>query len=160
VPAQRLFFEREIDLPRAIVWDALVDPELVSGWLAEAEIDPIVGGRYDLDWLHSTDPQTSGIIDELREPHTLVVDTNNRGRIDFRLDETSGGSRGSVTILRLAVSLELEAAFAARVRANWMIGLDQLEELLRGHPVDWANWDRDRMGTWTEYRNLFASSRL
>jgi hypothetical protein len=41
-----------------------------------------------------------------------------------------------------------------------MIGLDQLEELLRGHPVDWANWDRDRMGTWTEYRNLFASSRL
>jgi uncharacterized protein YndB with AHSA1/START domain len=150
-------FEREIDLPRAIVWDALVDPELVSGWLAGAVIEPVPGGRYDLDWLQSSDPGTAGIIDELRAPHTLVVDTDNRGRIDFRLEESSGGSRGSVTILRLTVVVELEAAFAARVRANWMIGLDQLEELLRGHPVDWANWDRDHMGTWTEYRNLFAS---
>jgi uncharacterized protein YndB with AHSA1/START domain len=159
VPAQRLFFEREIDLPRAIVWDALLDPVLVYGWLAEAEIDPVVGGCYDLDWLHSSDPRTIGTIDELEAPRALVVDTDNRGRIDFRLDESSGGSRGSVTILRLIVTLELDAAFAARVRANWMIGLDQLEELLRGHPVDWANWDRDRMGTWTEYRNLFASQR-
>jgi uncharacterized protein YndB with AHSA1/START domain len=157
VPAQRLFFEREIDLPRAIVWDALVDPELVSGWLAGAEIEPVIGGRYDLSWLHSSDPLTAGIIDELHEPHALVIDTDNRGRIDFRLDDAPGGFRGSVTILRLTVTLELDAAFSARVRANWMIGLDQLEELLRGHPVDWANWDRDRMGTWTEYRNLFAS---
>ncbi|MDQ1607228.1 MAG: hypothetical protein QOJ18_1595, partial [Microbacteriaceae bacterium] len=107
MPAQRLFFEREIDLPRAIVWDALVDPELVSGWLAGAEIEPIAGGRYDLRWLHSSDPRTVGIIDELHEPHTMVIDTDNRGRIDFRLDETSGGSRGSVTILRLTISLEL-----------------------------------------------------
>lgn len=160
MPAQQLFFEREIDLPRAIVWDALVDPELVSGWLAEAQIDPIAGGRYDLRWLHSTDPRTTGIIDEFDDAHALVIDTDNRGRIDFRLEESSGGPRGSSTILRLTVFLELDAAFAARVRANWMIGLDQLEELLRGRPVDWANWDRDRMGTWTEYRNLFASSRV
>ena len=28
--------------------------------------------------------------------------------------------------------------------AAWRIRLDQLDELLRGHPVDWDNWERDR----------------
>lgn len=154
----RLVFEREIELSPAIVWDALVDQDLASGWLAEATIEPVEGGRYDLVWLYSTDqPPTSGTIVECDEPRMLVVETDNRGRVEFRLDELTEGSRGSATLLRLAVALELDAAFAARVRANWMISLDQLEELLRGHPVDWANWDRDHIRTWTGYRDRFAS---
>ena len=141
------------------MWDALVDQELVSGWLAEARIDPVAGGRYDLAWQYSTDqPPTSGTIVEFREPTLLVVDTDNRGRLEFRLDELAGGSRGTVDAARGSRSqLELDAAFAPRVKANWMISLDQLEELLRGHPVDWANWDRDRIGAWAEYRDGFAS---
>jgi uncharacterized protein YndB with AHSA1/START domain len=158
MPATHLAFEREIGLSPAIVWDALVDQELVAGWLAEARIDPVDGGRYDLVWQYSTDqPPTSGTIVEFREPTLLAVDTDNRGRIEFRLEEIAGGSRGSATRLALSVELELDAAFAPRVKANWMISLDQLGELLRGHPVDWANWDRDRIDTWAEYRDGFAS---
>ena len=153
-----LVFEREIELSPAIVWDALVDDELVSGWLAEASIDPVEGGRFDLVWLYSTDqPPTSGTIVRLVERSALAVDTDNRGRIEFTLKPLAGGARRGSTRLRLTVVLELDRAFAARVRANWMISLDQLEELLRGHPVDWANWDRDHIGTWTEYRDSFAS---
>jgi uncharacterized protein YndB with AHSA1/START domain len=158
VPATELFFEREIELSPVIVWDALVDDELVSGWLAEASIDPVEGGSYDLVWLYSTDqPPTTGTITRCDEPRLLIVDTDNRGRIEFALDRIAGGTRGSLTRLRLTVALELDAAFAARVRADWMISLDQLEELLRGHPVDWANWDRDHIDAWADYRDGFAT---
>lgn len=158
MPAMQLVFEREIGLSPTIVWDALVDQDLVSGWLAEARIDPVSGGSFDLVWQYSTDqPPTSGTIAEFRELRLLVVDTDNRGRLEFRLDELPGGSRGTSTRLRLTVTVELDAAFAPRVKANWMISLDQFEELLRGHPVDWANWDRDHIDTWMGYRDRFAS---
>jgi uncharacterized protein YndB with AHSA1/START domain len=160
VPATQLAFEREIELSPAIVWDALVDQELVSGWLAEARIAPVAGGRFELVWLYSTDqPPTSGTIVDYQEPRLLVVDTDNRGRLEFRLDELAGGRRGTSTRLRLTATIELDAAFLPRVKANWMISLDQLEELLRGHPVDWANWDRDQIGIWAGYRDRFASRR-
>ncbi|MEO6944615.1 MAG: SRPBCC domain-containing protein [Lacisediminihabitans sp.] len=156
--ATRLVFEREIGLSPVIVWDALVDQELVSGWLAEARIDAIVGGRFDLVWLYSMDqPPTSGTITELRQPSLLVINTDNRGRIEFRLDELAGGSRGVSTRLRLAVALDLDPAFVARVKANWMISLDQLEQLVRGHPVDWATWDRDHIDQWAGYRDRFSA---
>ncbi|MEO7124179.1 MAG: SRPBCC domain-containing protein [Lacisediminihabitans sp.] len=153
-----LVFERQIELSPMIVWDALVDDALVSGWLAEARISPFNGGRYDLIWLYSADqPPTIGTIAEYREYALLVVDTNNRGRLEFALEPCEGGSRGLSTRLKLTVTRELDAAFVASVRANWMISLDQLEDLLRGHPVDWANWDRDRIAAWAGYRDGFAT---
>jgi uncharacterized protein YndB with AHSA1/START domain len=158
-----LIFEREIELSPVIVWDALVDDDLVSGWLAEARIDPVEGGRYDLVWLYSTDqPPTAGTISRYVEHRLLVIATDNRGLIEFRLDPLEDGAeqsgpRGSGTSLRLTVALELDRAFAARVRANWMVSLDQLEDVLRGRPVDWANWDRDRIDTWAGYRDDFAA---
>lgn len=153
-----LVFEREIELPSVIVWDALVDDGLVSGWLAEASIDPVEGGHFDLVWLYSTEqPPTSGTISRCDPCQLLVVDTDNRGRIEFALVPVVGGSRGMSTTLRLTVSLELDTVFAARVRANWMISLDQLEDVLRGHPVDWANWDRDHIDTWAGYRDSYGT---
>lgn len=158
-----LVFEREIELSPVIVWDALVDDDLVSGWLADARIDPVEGGRYDLVWLYSTDqPPTAGTISRYVEHRLLVIATDNRGLIEFRLDPLEDGAeqsgpRGSGTSLRLTVALELDRAFAARVRANWMVSLDQLEDVLRGRPVDWVNWDRDRIDTWAGYRDDFAA---
>jgi len=155
-----LVFERQIELSPAIVWDALVDAELVSGWLAEASIEPVEGGRYDLVWLYSIDqPPTSGTIQTLVEGELLAIGTDNRGQIVFALEEIPGGGRGSSTQLTLTVAVELDTAFVPRVRANWMISLDQLEELLRGHPVDWENWDNDHIEAWTGYRDEFVTRR-
>ena len=143
-----LDFERHIDLPPAIVWDALVDPVLLEGWLAAADVDPRVGGNYDLRWLASSTPQTFGRIAAIDEPHRLLVETEGEGSVDFRLTDLPGGSRGRTTLLELSITLELEPAFSRRVRANWLTSLDQLEDLLRGHPVDWSNWDRDHGEAW------------
>jgi uncharacterized protein YndB with AHSA1/START domain len=41
----------EVEAPVEAVFDALTRPELVSRWCgAQAEIDPVVGGRYDFGW--------------------------------------------------------------------------------------------------------------
>lgn len=152
-PEIGLEIERDFDLPRAIVWDALIDADLVAGWLAKARIEPRVGGRYDLTWLHTA---AAGTITELHEPESLTVRTDTHGVISFLLDELPGGSRGTSTRLRVVIRLAVEAAFAARVRADWMTNLDQLAGLLRGHPVDWANWDRDHGSDWTGYLARFT----
>jgi uncharacterized protein YndB with AHSA1/START domain len=151
VPATTLEFSRHLDLPPVIVWDALVDPALLEGWLAAADVDPQVGGNYDLRWLASSTPATYGRVAVIEPPRRLVVETEGEGRLEFRLAEAAGGTRGTSTALELTIALELEVPFARRLRANWLTALDQLEDLLRGHPVDWANWDRDHGETWRSH---------
>jgi uncharacterized protein YndB with AHSA1/START domain len=143
---------REIDLPRVIVWDALVDPDLVSGWLAPAEIEPIAGGIYNLVWPHRpTYTDTFGRIALLQHPERLHVDTTNLGRIEFTLESVAGGFRDTGTRLRVSVSYGDDGVDDAviaphvntdQIRADWETNLDQLEELLHGRPTDWRTWSQ------------------
>ena len=129
---------RDIDLPRVIVWDALVDPDLVSGWLGQAEIEPIAGGVYNLAWPHRpASTETFGRITLLQHPERLHLDTTNLGRVAFSLESVDGGFRETGTRLRLTVDDVDDAAIAT---ADWTQNLDQLEELLHGRPVDWKHW--------------------
>lgn len=131
--------EQEVDLPRTIVWDAFIDPDLVAGWLAEALIVPEEGGEYNLTWLDRVGrPQTFGRIVALRHPELLIVDTSNLGMLEFQLIELPGGLRGTSTKVRVEVGLEGDALLADRVDAQWRTNFARLEELLRGHPTDWA----------------------
>lgn len=148
----RLEFARQVDFPPSIVFDALIDPDLLGGWLAHADVESRVGGDFDLVWLTSSSfPPTRGRIVTLDEPRVLEVETDNRGTFRFELQPTTGGARGTGTTLTTTVSVTVDTAFVPRVVADWQSSLDQLDGLLRGHPVDWANWDRDRAGAWREY---------
>ena len=147
-----LEFERRLEFPPAIVFDALIDADLLGGWLAHTVVEPHLGGSYDLVWLNSTSfPPTHGTITEFDEPNRLSIDTDNRGGFHFQLEPQVGGPRGTSTLLTVRVSVSVDVAFIPRVTADWQSSLDQLDALLRGHPVDWANWDRDRSSAWREY---------
>jgi hypothetical protein len=107
--------ERRIDLPRDIVWDALLDPVLVEGWLhptarlldgVDERIDPVEG--------------VTAVLATIVEPF---------GALRFELDELEGGTRGTSTAFRLV----------AADPAGWPDRIDDLENLLRGHPVDWGD---------------------
>ena len=135
-----------------IVWDALIDADLVSGWLADALIDPQLGGEYTLRWLNSDSAASDAGRIERCEPYSeLEVQSATFGTLRFTLDQVPGGSRGTSTLLSVDITTPTEPAFAARVRADWLTNLDQLADLLRGHPVDWENWARDRAGAWADY---------
>ena len=116
---------REIDLPRVIVWDALIDPDLVSGWLAPAEIEPIAGGIYNLVWPHRpTYADTFGRISLLQHPERLHIDTSNLGRIEFSLESVEGGFRDTGT--RLSVTLDLGTDGMEGVTPTARVGTDQI----------------------------------
>lgn len=149
---ETLRFEHDYEFPRVIVWDALIDADLVSGWLAEADISPEVGGEYNLRWMHRVSrPASPGRISVLQPLERLHVDTADAGRLEFELVELPGGNRGTSTRLVLTVVVEVEPVFSARLKADWMTALDQLQDLLFGHPVDWANWGRDMQDTWAQH---------
>ena len=157
MPQNELVFTRDYDLPRAIVWDALIDEVLVEGWLAVASVDPRVGGVYRLVWQGGgTLAPTNGLITTMDPERRLVIDTDNIGQLDFTLDAVDGGTRGSATTLTLRLTVETERKLLRSTVAYWRSNFDQLEDLLRGHPVDWTTWQQERGEAWAEY--LRASS--
>ncbi len=119
--------EREVDLPRGIVWEALVDPELVGGWLHPSE--RLVTGTTPVEFREPDDAAT---------PAVLEVISPSFGDVRLELTRRDGGTRGESTHLVLTVSDEWGRR--SDREALWSLRLEQLGALLRGHPVDWARW--------------------
>lgn len=154
-----LRFEQEYDLPPAVVWDALIDEDLVGGWLAEAEIDARIGGRYDLRWYSPiASGSTLGEIADLRDAELLVVELEHIGTVSFSLAPVGGGTRGEATQLGVRVESETELRLADGVSAAWLTSLEQLEELLRGRPVDWSTWRADHGAQWSAHLERLRSA--
>lgn len=136
----------------SIVWDALVDEDLVEGWLAAARIDPRVGGRYLLHWQSGASlGPTTGVIAAIEPRRLLRIETDNIGSLAFTLESLPGGTRGTSTEVRLVIRVDTEPRLLASTHAYWQSNFDQLEDLLRGHPVDWTTWQRDRGDAWAAY---------
>jgi uncharacterized protein YndB with AHSA1/START domain len=152
-----LVLTRDFDLPRAIVWDAFVDADLVEGWLAVAYVDAREGGEYRLEWQGNPLGPTTGVITVFEPFDRLVIETDNAGILDFGFIPFSGGTRGSATTVTLALTVATERRLLASTMANWRSNFDQLEGLLRGHPVDWDSWQQDRGAIWTTYLHEAAT---
>lgn len=156
VTATRLVFEGDFEFDPEIVWDALTDSELLSGWLAEASVVPEIGGEFVLHRIHRADqPVSHGRIVALRHGQEIQIvstdgppDAPHPARLEFHLEQLPIGSRGTSTRLTVTIDADIAPATESRVKANWLTNLDQLDDLLRGHPVDWSNWDRDRHVAW------------
>jgi len=147
-----LELERDYEFGPAIVWDALVDADLLSGWLGEATVTPEIGGEYTVRFIHRPDQaRAMGEVTDLVFRSRLRAQTT-AGAWEFTLTAHPGGNRGTRTRLRVAVWLPAgapaTAALTAAITADWMTNLDQLYELLHGHPVDWATWHRDWSDDW------------
>lgn len=141
MPVADLVFQRTIDLPPVIVWDAFVDPDLLAGWLGTVRVHPTDPPTFDLAW-PGTDsrPRTSGTVVSMRPLLGLSVVTEAR-EIDVSLAEAAGGPRGTSTALTIRLRPGVEAAFAAGLRDRVETRLDWLAGLLHGHPVDWDRLD-------------------
>jgi len=131
-----LHFERVIDLPPPMVWEALVDPDLLSGWLADASVDARAGGSAVFRWFDGA-PSTDAFITAYVLHETLTLATDNRGRWAFALQPVPGGPRDQSTRLRLTVTPATARQTEPAERA-WPSSLRHLELLLHGHPVDWT----------------------
>ena len=119
--------QRVVDLPRAIVWDALVDPVLVEGWLHP--VLRLVGGEPAVELRERVDPVPG-------TEAVLRVRSEELGELRLALAERAGGTRGSSTVVTVEVRLP-DRRFGGALGETWQTRLDQLEDLLRGHPTMW-----------------------
>lgn len=142
---------RDLEFSRIVVWDALIDADLVSGWLAEATITPRVGGDYVLNWVHRAgSPTIRGTIATVRRPDLLEV-VGPELSVKFRLRDMPAIGLVPRTRLTVAVESAADSVFEPTVRADWMTALDLLVELLHGHPADWAHWDEEHHELWSRH---------
>jgi len=154
-----LVFRRLIDLPPLIVWDAVSDPDMVSGWLAEASIEQEEGGEFWFEWMTGPDRSlasaSGGIVTRFEEGQgidfTFVDEGEVTARFLLRLQEVPGGPRDRQTELVVTVTGMLPAGIANVLKASWRLHLDLLDELVRGRPVDWATCDVEHGPTWRRY---------
>lgn len=131
--------ERVIDLPWVIVVDAFIDPILVEGWMhPTARLVP--DGS-------AIPPQGVPIVSE----------TDELGQVQVELYERARGTRGASTRVVITVQSSLEPHRSTLLRASWLTRIDQLEGLLRGHPVDWEHWDEQYGADYAGYLAQGAS---
>ena len=148
MPGSELHFEHEIDLPANVVWDALVDPVLLEGWLGAVDPSPLSSDEVTIEWLDGSEPPTTlARVERIEHFRGLRLWTDNRGTIDFVLTEVPGGLRGRGTVLELRIHLSADARFAATARVDWESALGRLDDLLSGRPADWAAVRRLRAAT-------------
>jgi len=133
VPPQRVA-RRDLDLPPGIVWTALVDPDLLAGWLGEVSIEDDL--RFVLR--RSGGAEVRGRIVELVEAERLELETD-LGTVQLSLMERSGGLRGTWT------ALSVTAPTSVATPERWESALERLEELLHGRPSDGEQARSDAM---------------
>lgn len=131
-----------VDAPREAVFRTLITPHLVNEWLGatDAEIEPVVGGRYVLGWNYQVDGKdvTGGPtrILEYDAPERLVLDWPDwRGdpevpvqRIVFELE-----ADGERTRLRFAHSGFVRAVDVSDFPFGWAWFLSQLQVVALAH---------------------------
>jgi uncharacterized protein YndB with AHSA1/START domain len=168
-----LRFRRRYDHPIGRVWAALTEPELLTGWLAEAEIDLREGGTVVLRWQNAEqaeevmrregiDPDREdtasvlhGTITELDPPRLLEWEGDIHGTLRWELEPD-----GDATVLTFTSTMEeLEQRFKSMNLAGWHVHLDILERALGGEPFDWAtDWDRWGMPRWEQHHARYLAA--
>ena len=152
---QRLCFERRLAHSVERVWAALTEPAQLAAWLADADIELVEGGHVELRW-QNTDQDGNravarGVVTRLEPLRLLEIATDIHGLLCWQLRPDSAGC-----VLAFSATVELPAELLPIVCAGWHIHLDHLADLLAGHPVNWANWQRDYWGRWAGLRDEYA----
>lgn len=153
--SQVLRFERRLAHPVERVWAALTEPEQLAGWLADADIDLVAGGRVELRWLNTDQDGNQavarGTITSLEPPRLLEMDTDIHGQLRWQLRPDGAGC-----VLTFSAAVQLPEDLLPIVSAGWHIHLDHLADALAGRPIRWPTWTRDYWGRWEELRDGYA----
>jgi uncharacterized protein YndB with AHSA1/START domain len=123
-----LRFERELAAPATAIWSALVEPSILKEWLAETEVETVVGGAVHLVW-----PGQG-------EMHGVVQVCDAPTVFEYTWDESDGSSLVRFEVFPLsdrASTLRLVHSGASKedaagFGAGWQSHLEALEAVLTG----------------------------
>ena len=129
-----LVFERRLSRPIEQVWAALTVPDRLADWLAKAEIDLRIGGRFELYW-ESHDFRMRGVITELEPPRLIAWTWPDPQHPDsvvrWELEPDGDGCRLRLTQTQLGGPSFLSVA------AGWHTHLECLPGAADGRHTPW-----------------------
>jgi uncharacterized protein YndB with AHSA1/START domain len=148
-----LKYERRLEHSVERVWHAITQPAEIVQWLAEADLEPVAGGRVVLRWLNTSQRTVArGTVSVFEPPRLLELDTDVHGILRWELEEEGDGCR-----LVFTASLPGEVEPNLRVLAGWHMHLDHLAEALEDRPQDWSRWMEDQLPQWQVYHDRYAA---
>ena len=128
-----LLLERDYPVPIDRVWNALVEPEKLSRWLAKVTQDGQVGGTFAIDF---GSDRAGGKILVYDPPRSLAFEWGERGEdsvVRFDLEPSERGTKLRLTHTRQS------AEMAAGTGPGWHAHLEVLEIVLEGGEFDLEN---------------------
>jgi uncharacterized protein YndB with AHSA1/START domain len=129
-----LVFERRLAKPIEKVWAALTMPERLADWLAKAQVDLRLGGRFELYW-DTHDYRMVGAITELDPPRLIAwtwpSDQHPHSVVRWELETDGDGCR-----LRLTQS-RLNGPSLISVAGGWHTHLECLPGACEGINTPW-----------------------
>lgn len=144
-----LRFERPLSCSLETAWDAVTDPAKLALWLADTEIEPVIGGQIVMRFVN-TGIVNRGEIAEIDPPRLLAHSWNSQGAANARLRwELSRDPGGALLVL---IHILQTREHVAMIAAGWHAHLDMLELVLARLPAPWS-WRR-----WDELRAGYAAS--
>lgn len=147
-------FERYLKYPTLQVWAALTEPERMVQWLAEASVEPKIGGQVQLRWLNTKEPTDEilarGRVTAWEPPHLVEYDTDIHGRMRWELR-----SEGEGTVLVFTCTIAMPADHLLKHMAGWHIHLEHLAKALEGEAVDWPQWWTVHYPRWQELHDQY-----
>jgi uncharacterized protein YndB with AHSA1/START domain len=151
-----LRYERRLAHPIERVWAALTEPAELRGWLAEADVDLVPGGRVQLRWLNSDDEGdtavASGTITALEPPRAFEVDTDIHGVLRWELAPDGGATALTFTVTTSAPDDQVLLALS-----GWHIHLEHLADALDGRPIDWPRWSEEHRPRWDDIHERYVA---
>lgn len=120
-------FDRPIDAAPERVWSAITDPAQLCEWLAEAELEGIVGGKVHLVW--PGQGEMRGVV-TVFEPNEVIEYSWNEEHSSLLRLEVAATESGST--LRLVHS-DTTRGDATGFGAGWQAHLEALDTVLAGN---------------------------
>jgi uncharacterized protein YndB with AHSA1/START domain len=123
-----LRFERDLASPPSAAWSALVDPSMISKWLAEAEFDARVGGAVHLVWPGQGEMRgTVQACEELALIEYTWDESDGTSVVRFELSPR-GDDQSSMRFIHSGTTREGASGFGA----GWQSHFEALDVVLAG----------------------------
>jgi uncharacterized protein YndB with AHSA1/START domain len=145
-------FDRSIDAVPEAVWSAITQPRLLGEWLAQAELEGIVGGKVRLVWPGQSEMR--GVVTVFEPVEVLEYSWNEENSSLLRL-EVGGTETGST--LRLIHS-DATRDDAPGFGAGWQSHLEALDAVLAGNPTSGPSREARYEELRPEYDLLLSNS--
>jgi uncharacterized protein YndB with AHSA1/START domain len=123
-----LRFERAVAAPSAAVWSALTEPSIIRQWLAEAEVEAVLGGAVHLVW--PGQGEMRGVVQVCDEPSVFEYtwdESDGSSLVRFEVAATSDDA-STLRLIHSGTTKEGAAGFGA----GWQSHLEALDVVLAG----------------------------